>query len=113
MREIIENLCETVSMLIEGIIYLIKLPFMLINWKNEEKKEREKNKSKEKKSLWRPCIAWGVFLGIIALCVFSLNSKTNLQKFNEIEIDLAAAGVNKSVLQREFKKAPLDCRRDS
>ena len=112
MREIIENLCETVFMLIKGIIYLIKLPFMLINWKNEEKKEREENKSNEKKSLWGPCIVWGAFLGIIALCVFSLNSKTNLQKFNEIEIDLAAAGVNKSVLQREFKKAPLDCRRE-
>ena len=52
---------------------------------------------------------WGFIVVLILLVILlayfgSCRSKTNLEKFNSIDIDLPAAGVNKSALQEEFKK---------
>lgn len=57
-----------------------------------------------------------VICGIIALsaCILGYCCKTpeksNLEKFNSIDIDLPAAGINKEALQAQFKKDPLTIR---
>ena len=39
-----------------------------------------------------------------------IEQKTNLQKFNEIDLDLEQAGINVPALQAQFKADPLACR---
>ena len=75
----------------------------------------EIKKKKKGFSFFSDSIDLIIFFAIILLVIapiplFLKYSKSNLEKFNSIKIDLEAAGIKKTVLQEEFKKDPLRCR---
>lgn len=55
-----------------------------------------------------------VLIALLLTCpgiFFSCNRElTNLEKFCAIDVDIAKAGINKTVLQEQFKSDPLNCR---
>ena len=58
---------------------------------------------------------WNLIIGIIIIACIAvsfgiLSGKSNLEKFNSIDINLAAAGINKMELQSQFKEDPLATR---
>ena len=98
ISEKIEDLYEGIVELCAGIYTMITLPY-----------DREKKKF-TRKSVCSALAFYAIFFGIIISLAFFLNRKSNLEKFNDIEIDLAAAGVNKTALKKKFQKDPLSCR---
>ena len=61
------------------------------------------------KFFWKVITCVGIII-ILTILLLPSRQQTNLDKFNAIDIDLAAAGINKDALLKQFKQDPLACR---